>query len=613
MSILDVSSVTLVEALIGCGRRGSTREEVSGYCEFGFLDLAINVCWRRCVEAASQLREATCGAVHFIVATLLLCLTLSWQCASATVRLPDESQTPRQQMRDIESVGQSQQQESRQESLLQSSKIDANTEESIVHDTACLRWKSVEVHGLDLLTVQQKREVLDALPANCITVQKLTILSRLITEVFLQQGYFRISLDQGTKGELLVWNVRVGNVSSIKNGTSLRTSNLFPNLIGKPVNIRDLDQGLEQANRLAGHRMTMDIYPEGSGDDVSIVLRDESTGSIHGVVAWNNMGSSSTGRTQISGQVTVSNPTGIADSLSINATSTFHVDPSRYSRSAGVFYSVPYGRWTFSMTGGLSVYRTLAELSINKVRLDGNSWFVGLRSEYTFSRNAMHISSAYGQLTREVVNSLFMGYRVAIQSPSLTTLAFGINHTLFIDGNLIGANVEYKQGLSIIGADENIRDAGFPVAQFKKISTTISRSRTYAIGKREIRLDQTLAGQYSPDVLAQIEKMGISDRGGVRGIRDFYLSGDYGYYLRQTISSRFYVGNGIISPYFGLDVGRARQHEGRWQDAVSGTMGVGFDRGPWSIDLSLSRARVLAEINGDAWSMECAMLMSLRF
>ncbi|MFT0171443.1 ShlB/FhaC/HecB family hemolysin secretion/activation protein [Paraburkholderia mimosarum] len=531
----------------------------------------------------------------------LLCVAPHGKIAAAP--FPDEARTSREQMQDMQDLGQVQQQESRRRSLQQSVPASESPTVATGQGAACLQWDTVEVKGLDLLSPGQKRTLLDALPTDCVTAQKLGGLTRLIAAMFLQQGYFRINLDEDHVGRALIWTVRIAKVAAIRNDSSMNTASLFPGLIGKPVNVHDLDQGLEQANRLPGHRVTMDVYPDQNGD-VIVALTDVTTGAVHGSMGWNNLGSGNTGRSQVDAEINLSNLVGLVDNLTINVTSTPHIEPSHYNRSAGALYTIPWGRWTFSALGGTSAYRTSTALAIHTVRLDGASWFAGLRGEYVLSRDGAHISSAYGQLTREVVESRFMGTAVALQSASLTTVAIGLNHTALAGRNVLGANLEYKQGLPWLGADKDVPGSGLPVSQFRKLTTSLSWSHAYQMSSQMIRFDHVLAAQYSADNLPPIEQIGITDRGTVRGFRNTYLTGDYGFYLHQTVSSPLHVASVALSPYLGLDAGRARQHGGEWQGAISGTIGVTFSRTPWSADIALSQGRAFAQFAGDAWETE---------
>ncbi|MEX3975865.1 ShlB/FhaC/HecB family hemolysin secretion/activation protein [Paraburkholderia caribensis] len=530
-------------------------------------------------------------------------LAVAAQRSVAAQPIPDVTQTVRRQLQDMQGQWQEQQQESRRDSLQQPSPNGASPSVPTDGRTTCLRWESVEIRGLDLLSAARKRTLLDLVPTGCLTAQNLGELTRQIAAMFLQEGYFRINVDQDQLDRKLIWTVRPAKVAAIRNATSLNTSSLFPSLMGKPANVHDLDQGLEQANRLPGHQVTMDVYPDHNGD-VIISLKDTPTGAVHGLIGWNDFGPDSTGRSQVDGQILVSNPTGLADSLAINATSSLHTDPSRYSRSAGGLYSIPFGHWTFSALGGLSVYRTLAELPLYTIRLDGNSWFAGVRGEYVFSRDSSHISSAYSQLTREVVVSKFLRTVVPIQSPSLTTLGVGLNHTALIGSNVLAANLEYKQGLSWLGSDKDASANGLPASEFKKVTTSLSWTHSLRAYGKTIRFDQVLAAQYSADRLPSIEQLGITDRNSVRGFPNTYLTGDYGFYLHQTASTPLSFASGALRPYLALDTGRARQHGGEWQGAVSSTIGITFDRKPWLTDIALSKGRTFAQLGVDHWDTE---------
>ncbi|MFK5155475.1 POTRA domain-containing protein [Glaesserella parasuis] len=66
--------------------------------------------------------------------------------------------------------------------------------------------------------------------------------------------------DDGSK--TLILRVTEGKVAKLTGGSSqVNLAMLFPNIVGQPLNIKELDQGLDQANRLSSNQVSVDVLP----------------------------------------------------------------------------------------------------------------------------------------------------------------------------------------------------------------------------------------------------------------------------------------------------------------------------------------------------------------
>lgn len=86
------------------------------------------------------------------------------------------------------------------------------------------------------------------------------------TNAYLQRGYVTsqawLQEQDISTGELLI-NVSEGRVESItlEGESPLAVSMAFPHMIDGVLNLRDIEQGMEQLNRLPSQQVSIDIQP----------------------------------------------------------------------------------------------------------------------------------------------------------------------------------------------------------------------------------------------------------------------------------------------------------------------------------------------------------------
>lgn len=448
----------------------------------------------------------------------------------------------------------------------------------------CLPVKRISVKGLNLISRSQRTKIYKNYPKGCITAAKLNQLVNVISQLFLESGYINVSLTQQREGDLLTWQVNVATISTVENKTTLRTANLLPAANGKPMNIKDLDQALDQANRLKGRTVTADVYPK-KDNTVALTLVEEKHKSIYGNLSADNKGSDSTGREQFRANIVADNPLGIADQFSLYTNSTLP-DGDRYSRGATAFYSVPYGYWTFSGSAGIYTYKTQAQLVNNTVELTGKTKRFTARAERVVSRGSRHITSAYGTIDRTGVDSRLLDSRIEVQSPTVTALTLGVNHTHLFNQSVLSADASIRQGSS-----ELQLDAGKDKTDFRIFNTTFHWQQLLPIKGRQVSLQHHISAQYSDDDVPDVEEMSVTGTYAVRGFRNSGISGDSGFYLRETVTTGMTVGSYQLQPYLGIDVGRAWSKGVAIESAVGGVLGVSVPMKNWHFDFSVTKGK----------------------
>ncbi|ANI30363.1 hemolysin activation protein [Yersinia entomophaga] len=465
----------------------------------------------------------------------------------------------------------------------------------------CLPINGVYLRGVTLLK-NSDLESIATLPENCISSNDINQLTREITHLYISKGYVtaRVQFIQPNQDGELGINVTEGFIEKIIGGDHWVNSDLlFPDLVGKPLNLTQLDQGLDQANRLQSNTTKLDILP-GKKDGGSIVrLNNVHTKSWLLSGSMDNYGQKNTGKWLARTSASYDSPLGLSDFVSLNVSSTLKDPQQRYSRAYTMLYSIPYGAWTFSGFASFSDYLNHQKLAINTVKLDGNTKQYGLRTDYVFHRDQDQIDSLSAQLTYKNVNNYFESSKLHISSPTLTVLELGASHMQILPRGLLSLNATVEQGMPWFGSERSSgrKPAGYPDAQFTKAKVFASLSQRFTLFDNPYQLTNSFYGQHSKNSLPGVEWISLTDRSAVRGFSHSTLSGDNGWYLQNTLSRTVPVGNTTFTPRLGADVGRvqARLSQQSWQSSAGLSAGVTFRYQRSLIDVEASRGWILSE------------------
>ncbi len=169
----------------------------------------------------------------------------------------------------------------------------------------------------------------------------------LVPQQDLSTGTLRLSLIPGVIGELRFTDPNL-------RGT---WKTAFPARGGDLLNLRDLEQGLEQMKRVASQDVDMQIVPTavpGVSDVVIAVKRGKPWTLIASV---DNSGTRSTGKWVGNLSLGIDNPLGLNDLFNVGYSQDLAFsDKARGTHGWNGFYSVPWGYWTATLSAYSSNY-----------------------------------------------------------------------------------------------------------------------------------------------------------------------------------------------------------------------------------------------------------------
>ena len=452
-----------------------------------------------------------------------------------------------------------------------------------VKDGHCWPLRGTRVGGVTLFSKTELDKRIEPYVAPCMDATQINRLLAEITSVYVEAGYIASRpylISAPAAGQPLDIGIDEGYIEAIELAdqslpVSLRGA--FPGMLGEPLALRDLEQGLDQLNRLRSLDLTADIEPGSEPGASRIILRSRSTASPWSLgLGLDNLGSAGTGRERNFFSLSLDSPLQLNDSLTLSMSDTLNHGP-RYSRSNSLFYSIPYGYWTYSLFASHTEYRSPFKLRNTTLYNSGRTDQVSLRTDRVLWRNQGHQLSANLQLSYKDVDSYLQKARLGVQSPTLTVAEAGLN-LFWLNSAVWNLDVNYAQGLTWFGADRDADQVqkNRPQAQFRRYRANLTQWRNGQLNGQPWQWQSQLSTQYSPDSLPALEQLLATDDSAVRGYRENSASGAIGAIWRNTLRLPLNSDLAVkITPRLGLDNGWVkREHGAQGQRLSSASAGL---------------------------------------
>lgn len=435
----------------------------------------------------------------------------------------------------------------------------------------CLNIEKITILGASRMVPEKKDELSKKYAGKCVGVNQIQSLMGEITAFYIDKGYSttRAYLPEQdlTKGTLTI-QVIEGKVSKIKlkdgDKGSLYIPNAFIGVEGDILNLRDIEQGLDQINRLASNNATMDILPGETVGESTIVVNNTPTKRWHVNISGDNYGTRTTGRNQAGVTLGLDDLLGFNEFYNYSGKKTFPLnDRDTQSESNSLLFSMPFGYLTF--TGGYSDSDYNSQLSTPSgliVDLSGNShsWYSTLDCLVYRDRDTkIKLSST---LTSKESNNYVEGARLAISSRTLTVFDLGLSASTPLAGGFLNLGTGYSRGLRMLGAQKDLQGlpSSAPRAQFDKLTASASYFYPFQFKEQEMSFSTSATAQYGLDTLFGSEQFSVGGIYSVRGFFEESLANDLGALVRNDLSLTKRVAGPdgqtmTFRPYVAIDAG----------------------------------------------------------
>ncbi|ROS05422.1 hemolysin activation/secretion protein [Sinobacterium caligoides] len=443
----------------------------------------------------------------------------------------------------------------------------------------CFDISDIDLNGVSLLPVSDFSSLLQSYRQRCLGSKELNQLLQAITQHYFNKGYVtsRAYLPQQNLADgSLTIEVVEGVVQSVKRATDNTVDSevdeegfagLFFHVADQPLNLRDLEQNLEQINRLRSYRATMQLLPgDEAGSSVVMIEQDrDKPWQLTGQV--NNSGQPSTGEIQQQVMLGWDSPLGLYDYgyLSYQGDNK-HKNSGKMSKSVSGHWDVPLGYWNVLVDASRFKYSSVVHSDVRAFTTTGVSNSQQLTVQRILARDGDSKLRVEGSLQRKDSKNYMAGVLLQNSSRTLAIASLGINHEqYFSGGGLLLSALSYQRGLDAFDSpdDDDNRDRYAPKAQFDSYGGSLEWRQPFRIGELGGQYRTRLVGQYSEDELFGSEQISIGGQYTVRGYKGNSLSGDSGGYWRNDVSLDIATPFGgpwltRLSPFIGLDTGYVR-------------------------------------------------------
>ncbi len=246
-----------------------------------------------------------------------------------------------------------------------------------------------------------------------------------------------------------------------------------------------------------------------------------------------------------------SDPLTLNDLLSVSAQHDADLRPRDHATwGVNGSYSVPWGYWTFSASGGTSEYRQNVATSGQSLRYRGRNTNLDLEVERVVHRGQASKTTASLSAAKRWGQTWLEDVEIEVQRRDVTSATLALAHRYTAGKTTVEGQLAVRRGLPFL-AQEGRRDAG--TTQFTLGTARGSVSTPFTLWL-PLRWRTELRGQYTDDRLLVADQFAIGGRYTVRGFDgETTLAAENGACLRNEL--------GITLPkvrqelYLALDAG----------------------------------------------------------
>lgn len=425
----------------------------------------------------------------------------------------------------------------------------------------CFVIRRIELSGATLLSPSAKNRLTAPWINQCLDMARLTRLTDAVSDWYISRGYITsraFLTEQDLSGGVLHLAVLEGKLQHIRlEGVPDRTLKMtFPGLEGKILNLRDIEQGMEQLNRVRQRPVEIEILP-GDRQGYSVVnLTATPEFPLSGSVSFDNSGQKSTGTGQLNGALYGNNLLGLADKWFISGGRSSDFSNSKDAQNFAAGVSIPYGYGLLDYSYSWSNYLSTIDNNGYFWRSTGDTETHRLTGSWVLFRNGDIKTGVSAGITHRINRNYLDDVLLATSSRKLSSLSLGINHTQKIASGVATLNPTFTQGVPWFGAeDDSDKQGDVPKAEFRKWSLNGSFQRPLA---DKLWWLTSVYFQWSPDRLYGSERLTLGGETSVRGYKEQYISGDNGGYWRNELNYSL-----LTLPWVG-DVGVLAAIDGGW-------------------------------------------------
>ena len=402
----------------------------------------------------------------------------------------------------------------------------------------------------------------------CIGKSGLNLIVKRLTNQILERGYSttRIGIPgQDIAGGVLKLVLVPGVIRTIRfSDPSLYGTwrSAFPTGPGKLLNLRDLEQGLEQMKRIPSQDVDMQIVPgEVPGEsDVVIEVKRSKPWKFTGTL--DDSGAKGTGKLQAGLNFALDNPLGLNDMFNIGlSTDADRKAGQRGTSGNNVYYAIPAGYWNFAVSGSTYDYHQEVAGANQTFVSSGKSRNLELKVTQLFQRDQAQKNSWQFRVGKRWNHAYVEDTEIAVQERNTTFAELAWVHTHYIGSAQLDFTFANKWGVNWFNGQTYAKnllgqeDPSTNNLHYTLQTVDATLSVPFHIASQPLTYIGTFRGQATRSPLYLADQLSFGNRYTVRGFDgELTLAGERGFYVRNELNLP--IASSGQSAYLGLDYGQ---------------------------------------------------------
>lgn len=430
-----------------------------------------------------------------------------------------------------------------------------------------LAGDSAESFNWALAAAGRAAAAADSAIGRCVGTEDIYLLVRRVQNEILRRGYVttRVLLaPQDLNSKTLTLTLVPGRLRSLRDSSDETSTATFWNAVplsrGSLLNLRDIEQALENFKRLPSVQADIQITPAEAGDarpgESDLVINWKKNNPLRINVSVDDSGSRATGKHQGSLTLAYDNPMSLNDLF--YATISHDVDRERSqhgTRGATLHYSAPFDYWLLGITASSNPYYQSVEGATQTYVYRGESRNANISLSCLVYRDANQKTTlsitGWARASRNYIDDT----EVEVQRRRTAGWEFGVTHRQAIGNGSVEVHLNYRHGTGAFNAIRAPEEAfGEGTSRFGILTTDGSISTQFALGPLNFRYTGTWRAQSNRTPLIVQDRFAIGGRYTVRGFDgESSLVAERGWLVRNEFAVP--LGASSHEIYGGLDHG----------------------------------------------------------
>lgn len=400
----------------------------------------------------------------------------------------------------------------------------------------------------------------------CLGVRSIEILQKRLQNAVIARGFVTsrvLVTNQNLTDGILVFEPvagRVGRlVSTPEAEKHVSLNNVLPGGSGEILNLRDVEQALDNLQRVPTVTADLQIAPSETPGSSDLALRWKQAKPWRLGLSLDDAGSDATGRYQVGATLSGDNLLGLSDLAYLSLSKGFGgaTAPSpKGTQSVALHYSVPMGYWLYSANASYNTYHQTVQGAFDSYRYSGQSDNIDLGIDRVLLRDNRQILTLRTGLKRRASRNHIDDTEVLVQRRSVTSVELGFSHRLYAGQSVLQTELSYRQGIKGLGSLQAPEEEfGEGTSLYRLTAAAVTLQTPLRLGEQSLRYVGSVRLQKHRTRLTPQERFSIGGRYSVRGFDGAAsLTAESGMTWRNEwvwlIKDMPYA-----APYLGLDFG----------------------------------------------------------